>query len=173
MGNIVKVGVRRADFGRAALAVRRGEDPFLAAQPRVDLLEIDLFLAEEIVPELVLDDLPGQGGRAGTGAGVENFQPHLQAEFLGIENTDHGNRVAPPALVVALQRGPARDVVEIDPDQRAVAETLVRVEEGSQQLPQRAGVERPGVETLVQVQVEAGHVNAAHVRIDQVHVGRD
>ena len=47
----------------------------------------------------------------------------------------------------------------------------MRLEEGAQQLAQRGGIERTFAEPLVEVQVQAGHVDAAHVGILQVDVG--
>ena len=44
-------------------------------------------------------------------------------------------------------------------------------QERTQQLPQGAGVEWPFAKTLVQVQVEPGHMNATDIGIDQVHIG--
>ena len=64
-----------------------------------------------------------------------------------------GNRIGTPAVMVAAQRLPAYQILEVDADARTVGQIVVRPQERAQQRFQHPGVNGFRTEMLVRQQV--------------------
>src|SRR5574337_346254 len=148
----------------AALGVRRRDHAACAAQPRQHGGMVQRFVRAEIRCELLLDQLARQRGGSGAGRGIHDLRVEIEVEGIADQGRFDGNRIGPPAVMVAAQRLPAHQLLEVDADARAVGQVVVRSQERTQQRFQHARVDGFRTEVLVRQQVQARHVDAAPVR---------
>ncbi|MNE53534.1 hypothetical protein D3C80_1482680 [compost metagenome] len=160
---------RDAHSSFAALAMWRRQRR-VAAQPLRDGAGFEQWLVLEGSQEAVLNQLPGESGRARAGRGVADPDLDTQVQRPADLRREHVNRVRLPAReALGHQCRAANQQVEIQahPGIAAFA-ILMAVDHLLQQRKETCRRHRRSLPPGVQQAIQPGHVNAFDVRCRQV-----
>ena len=155
-------------LGAAALRVRGRGQAAPGGQPIAHHVVGQRAQAGEILGETGRIDLPRQGGGGRAGARIFDGEAHRQLQVPVAQFGLDLDRVALPARVVGAQRLAQQQVFVAQAQARARRQPLLRSDAGLQQAPQRRRAQRLVGQRLLQLQVQARHVDAACVGIAQV-----